>query len=886
MYPRGILVLFLGLFAGWPAPVRAGQPLSYYLPADATYNAAVPTPEAFFGFAPGEWHLRSDQLLAYCEAVAKAAPDRVKYEVIGRTWEQRPLALLTITSADNHRNLEKIRTDHLALFDPAKAAGLDLAAMPLVVDLGYSIHGNEPSGANAVPLVLYHLAAAQGPASDALLQHTVILLEPQRNPDGGDRFATWVNAHKGAQPSADPATREHNEAWPRGRGNHYWFDLNRDWLPLVHPESRARIELFHRWRPNVLTDHHEMQTSGTFFFQPGVPTRNNPSTPPRVVELTAKIAAYHAKALDARGGLYFTEQMFDDFYPGKGSTYPDLHGCVGILFEQGSSRGHLQESENGPLSFAFTIRNQVTSTLSTLEAAQALRGELRAVQKEFVPQTLELARKGRVKAYVFGNANDPARAAAFLGVLARHQIEVRPLTEEVTNGGFAFRPGAAWVVPTEQPQFRLLTEVFTRRTEFADPIFYDVSTWTLPLGFGLPCAELERVPAAGEPVGAATRPTGRLVGGHSDYAYLLRWAGAHAPRALARLHRAGILVKGAGAPFEAATAEGPVAFGYGTLLVPVGLQPQRAKDIAALIDTIVQEDSLLVYGVTTGLTPKGVDLGSASFNVLKPVRVALLVGEGVDSLEAGDAWHGLDVRAGLPVTLLELAQAGRVDLSRYNVLVLADGNYDAVADPTVAALKRWVREGGVLIAQGRGAAWAATKELARAEVIPAPGTASAREAAEGTPRAGAGESGPPFALRKPYASASDELAKTLVRGAIFATTVDGTHPVGYGLGSEQYAAFRDNRVFLRPARSPYETPVVYTDKPLLSGYVSPENLRALAGSAAVIAQPSGAGAVVLFPDNPNFRGYWLAGNRLFLNAVFYGQTIKAPSARGEGATEQ
>ncbi|MCF7689749.1 MAG: hypothetical protein K9N01_15770, partial [Cephaloticoccus sp.] len=377
MLIRKIAMLCLALVC-LCAPVRsAGVPLDYYLPAGTDYDPKVPTPEQFLGWQVGDWHLRSELMTAYLQAVAAAAPDRVKLEIAGYSLEHKPLVVLTISSPENHRNLEKIRSAHLALLDPAKSARTDLAGMPVVVDLGYSIHGDEPSGANAMMLFVYHLAAARGPQIEAQLRDAVILIEAQRNPDGGDRAAQWFNQHKSLNaPSADPADREHNQAWPGGRYNHYWFDPNRDWLPLVHPEARVRAELFHRWRPNLLTDHHEMSSGSTFFFQPGVTSRNNPSTMQQVFALTRKVAGYHQRVLDQHGVLYFSEQGYDDFYPGKGSTYPDLHGTIGILFEQASARGHAQENENGLLTFAFAIRNQVFTSFSSLEAAIDLRTEL------------------------------------------------------------------------------------------------------------------------------------------------------------------------------------------------------------------------------------------------------------------------------------------------------------------------------------------------------------------------------------------------------------------------------------------------------------------------------------------------------------------------------
>jgi len=884
MLPRLPALCLAALISLAPTLLRAGVALEYYLPTGTVYNARVPTPEQFFGWQVGDWHIRSELNVAYLRAVAAAAPDRVKFEIIGYTHERKPLVVLTITAPENHKNLDKIRAEHLALLDPAKNAALDLAKMPVVVDLGYSIHGNECSGVNAMPLVVYYLAAAQGPKVEALLRESVVLIEAQRNPDGGDRAAQWFNSNRSLNaPSADPADREHKELWPGGRFNHYLFDPNRDWLPLVHPEAQARAALFHQWRPNLLTDHHEMGTNSTFFFQPGVESRNNPNSPAKVFELNHKVAAYHQRALDAKGILYYSEQGFDDFYPGKGSTYPDLHGTIGILFEQASARGHAQESDNGVLTFAYAIRNQVLSSFSSLEAAQALRLDLLGLQKEFTGQALELARQSPVKAYVFGDDGDPARAAAFLALLARHQIEVRPLQEVVTAGGHTFQPGAAWVVLTAQSQFRLLTEMFIKRTEFPDPVFYDVSSWTLPLAYNLPYAELDRAPATGALAGTPVFPAGKLVGGHSEYAYLFNWNGYYAPRALHRLQKAGLLVKGLTSPLEAVAADGTRAqFGYGAVLVPVGLQAGRRQEIAALIDTIVREDAVTVYGCGTGLTPAGVDFGSASFVVLGKPAVALITGDGVDPHDIGAAWHVLDQRVGLTPTLLDQAVMNRTDLGRYTAIVMADGPYDMLNEAAVANLKRWVREGGTLLVMGRAAEWAAKKEIAALEFAgksaePAVTTggrvqAAAPEAVGGRP-----------AARRAYGTGAEFEATKLVAGTIFAAAIDPTHPLGYGFSDDRLSLFRKNTIILKPAKSAYETPVVYTAQPLQSGFASRENIALIANSAAVVALPTGRGAVVAMPDDPNFRGFWYGGNRVFFNAIFYGRAIKAIRAGDDGA---
>ncbi|MBY0573014.1 MAG: hypothetical protein K2P84_04990, partial [Undibacterium sp.] len=281
----------------------------------------ITTPAASFGFALGEWHARPEQLVSYYQRLAKESP-RVQVRIIGYTHERRPLLNVIITSPKNQARLAEI--------EAARGRGeSENKDGPLVVYLGYSVHGNEASGANAAPLVAWHLASSQDKSVNEMLDNTVVVIDPMFNPDGVARFASWANSYRGQTLVADGNSLEHREAWPSGRGNHYWFDLNRDWLWLAHPESRAHVAAFQQWRPHILADFHEQGTDATYFFQPGVPARTHPLTPQSNQDLTSAIAKFHAKAFDARGEFYFSREGFDDFYYGKGSTYPDVQGSVG-----------------------------------------------------------------------------------------------------------------------------------------------------------------------------------------------------------------------------------------------------------------------------------------------------------------------------------------------------------------------------------------------------------------------------------------------------------------------------------------------------------------------------------------------------------------------------
>lgn len=865
-----LLSLFALLFSGSlqaQNPAAAEASMDYYLPDDVTYDTSIPTPEEALGLVPGEWHVRHDQLVRYMRAVAEAS-DRVTLHKFGETYEDRPLVYLTITSPSNHSNIDQIQQNHVALTDPDRSEDLNTSTMPIVMYWGYSIHGDESSGSNASMLVAYYLAAAQGADIEKKLQNSVILLDPSLNPDGLNRFASWANTHKSENLVADPNSMELNQRWPSGRTNHYWFDLNRDWMLVQHPESQGRIETFHKWKPNILTDHHEMGTNSTFFFQPGIQSRTHPITPERNQNLTKAIADYHAEKLDNAKRLYYSQESFDDFYYGKGSTYPDVNGSIGILFEQASSRGHAQESEHGVLKFPFTIKNQFMTSLSTLEASQNLREEILNYQRNFYQEAKRQGDRSDIEAYVFGTPNDRTRTYEFAELLRRHNIELYKLSKNIDEDGESFRANSAYVVPTDQKQYKFVKALFERRTTFSDSLFYDVSTWTMPYAFNLPFAELEARDYGDDLLGAKIEelpnfPQGEVIGGESEYAYVFEWDEYYAPRALNRLMEAGVRTKVATKPFTGVTANGTFEFDYGSILIPMGPQSVEREKIHKLIQKAADNDALSIYSVETGLTPSGIDLGSGSFEDLEKPNVAILAGDGASAYEVGEAWHLMDQRYHMTPTIFPMDRLNRADLSRYNVIVMVNGNYNDMSKQAIQKIKRWTRNGGTLITTKYANNWAERNDLANIEY------AGHDESEEEKNK----EVDP-----KPYADMDKTHGAQYIGGTIFHTKLDLTHPLGYGYNDDDLTVFRNSTLFLKKADNPYATPLYYTDDPLASGYVSDENLEKLKETAAIVVSDLGSGRVISMTDNPNFRAFWYGTNKLFMNAIFFGQTIDGRSA--------
>lgn len=834
--------------------------LEYYMPAGVTFDSSIPAPGSL-GNEVGEWHVTHDKLVGYM-MLLDAASGKAVWEEYGRSWEGRPLGHLVITSENNMARLEDIRLEHLKLSDPSVSRGLNTAEMPLIIKLGYGVHGNESSAQNASLLTAYYLVAGRSPQIDEILDKCIILIDPSLNPDGLQRHSTWVNMHRGMTLSTDPAGREFNEAWPGGRTNHYWFDLNRDYLMLQHPESIGRVEAFHRWMPNINTDHHEMGANATFFFQPGVQSRNNPVVPPDNQALTAEIGSYHAKFLDSIGSLYYTEESFDDYYLGKGSSYPDAHGSVGILFEQAGTKGHLREVPGGVLSFPFAIRNQFNVSLSSIEAGLNMRVKLLDMQREFYLSAIREAETAAVKGYLFNAGHDRGATARFIENLLRHKIEVYKCGKPISKGGTSYTSDDSYFVPARQKEYRFVRTLFETVKSFADTVFYDISTWTMPLAFNLsytPLTGAESSGMAGERVTTPPFPAGSLTGTPNDYAWLFEWNDTYAPKALYMIQSAGLTARIASTPFTVIMADGKKkTFGYGTVMVQQGENARPAGETREILKSVAEACGITVHGVSTGLTPTGIDLGSNGFTVLTRPSVMLVIEDGTPADDAGEIWHLLDVRYGMPVTLITPARLASADLNRYNVIIFA--GYPSVSPDAVDRLHDWNRSGGTLIGYRGGNRWLAANKFAEISYIDSP----------------AGDTG----KERTYAARSVDRAVQTVPGTIFRAAVDLTHPLCYGYTKPFLPLFKTDASAVKITGSNWNTPVKYTSDPLLSGYCSKENLERISNSA-VVAVHQGPGRVISIYDDTNFRAIWYGTSRLFVNAVFLGQLLRQERGYGE-----
>jgi len=795
--------------------------LGYYFDNSEKFDQTIPKPSEVIGHEVGEWHVTHDKLVQYMYAIANSS-DRVIIEETGRTYENRPLLILKVSSPNNLKNLEKIKENHINLTNGKKIS--DFTNMPTVVYQGFSVHGNEASGSNASLLGLYYLAASNETETLEILNNTVILYDPCLNPDGLQRFANWVNSNKNLIPNPDNNDREFSEVWPGGRTNHYWFDLNRDWLPVQLPESKARIKTFTDWLPNIVTDHHEMGTNSTFFFQPGVPSRVNPLIPNINQELTENIAKYHSEYLDKIGSLYYSKENYDDFYFGKGSTYPDINGSIGILFEQGSSRGHIQQSQNGILTFPFTIKNQLTTIISTLNAASSLRTQLLSYMNEFYIKALDEVNNSKINGIGFGNNYDKTSSFQLAKILKSHKIDVY----ETNNKNYKY------YIPLKQKKSRLIKAMFETSTTFEDSLFYDVSAWTFPLAFNVNHEflkkELDVVKSFDEPKGK--------VSDFSDYGYLIKPHDYNIPKLINSLQEKGIRLKSSSKSFKINSDY----FDYGSLLIPVVGQSISSKNIYDFLNNVSNKTGIDVYALKSGYEDN-IGFGSNSFTTIKKPKIGLIVGSGVRAYDAGEIWHLFDTRYEIPITKIDIKNLDRTNLSKYSHLILPSFSGNNL---NVTKIQDFLKSGGNLIAYRSSINWLKRNKFINIDFIE--NDNSAKDVS--------------FEDRSKFSGAQ------VVGGAIFETKIDKSHPITFGFHNDVLPTFRNNTIFMKPDKNSYNNPIKYTENPLLSGYISNDNLEILKQSVPFKIKRFTSGKIFLFTDNTNFRAFWYGTNRLLMNAIY------------------
>ena len=814
--------------------------------------ADAPAPTTALDRPLGERFTRWSEIVDYFEELAAASP-RVSLEEYGRTWQERPLLLVAISSEANIARLAQIRAHrpHLG------AGGPPCETDPAVVWLGYGVHGNEPSSSEAAMAAAYLLAAVGDPWAD-WLERVVVLIDPLANPDGRERYVNFYESRRGRSPDPLADAAEHWEPWPGGRQNHYLVDLNRDWAWATQRETRHRLAAYRGWEPQVYVDFHEMSTGSTYYL------------PPAAQPVNAEIGGHQAKwgqrfgqanaaAFDRYGWIYHSAERHDLHYPGYGDSYPGLRGAVGMTYElvgNGQAGESLRLPHGGLLTLADRVARHLTTSLETVKTAAAVSAELLG---DFVASR-QAATRTLQRAYLWDAGQPEAAAAAEL--LARHGVMVRRLSGPRTlpvrplaggpERGRRFSAGS-WVVNSRQPLGALvrslmepespLPEEFLRRQRTLveagrAPEFSDITTWSIPLALNLEAWSVD------EPVAARLAgPDPGALTGEGRLGYLAPPQGLAGHRLTAALMAAGLQFRVAVRPFTNSDRRYPA----GTLFVPrVGNPAGLDRSLAALADRL----GVSLDRAATAASFEGDSLGSDRVVPVRPPRIALVGGAGVSPTSYGAIWHLFDRELELSHHRLETRTLDRADLGQFDLIVLPAGfGYDRRVDrPTVEALGRWVDEGGLLLAVGGAIAWLRRHGLTGIEAWrPSEELGAAAREAPGNRR-----------LHTP--------------GAALATRLAADHPLAAGLRAAPAELFVGREVLLATG-DPGRDLLRATEDPMLAGFAWPEAVARLEGALLVGLEPRGAGAVVLFAQEPAFRLFWRAKLPLFLNTVMLGPSL-------------
>ncbi len=824
------------------------------LTTGASAQDNLQSPEDFLGYELGSEWTPHYKVMNYFKYVADESP-RVSFQQYGTTNEGRELAIVKVTSEQNHARLDRIREDNL------RRAGLlsgEAETSVPIVWLSYNVHGNETSSSEAALKTIYELVRNDNEEALKWLDNTVVIMDPMLNPDGRDRYVHWYRETVGEQFNAYGEAREHHEPWPGGRTNHYYFDLNRDWAWLTQKESRQRLELYQQWLPQIHVDFHEQGYTSPYYFAPAAEPFHKAITDWQR-EFQYTIGKNHATYFDKNGWLYFTREVFDLFYPSYGDTYPIFNGSIGMTYEQaggGYAGLGIRKPEGDTLSLKDRLTHHFTTGMSTVEVTARHADK---VLSEFAGYYRKASNDpaGDYKSFVIKGDNNPDKVAALLELLDKHHIEYGKAAASERVEGYNYRTGTTgrvtvspndYVVSVFQPKSVLARVLFEPRPQLADSLTYDITAWEQHYAYGLEgYAVRDRIETS-----TAEKPSPEVNNETegTPYAYLAEWKDLDDVRLLADLLKEDIVVRFAKEPFTI----GGKSYERGTLVVTRAGNKNMGGRFDETVQQIATRHGQQLNPVQTGFVTSGVDFGSSSVEFLEAPRVLLLSGDGTSSYMVGEIWHYFDKQINYPVTLVDTGYFGDVDLAKYDVLIFPAGYYgDTLDEDRLKEVREWVSGGGRLIAVQGANGMLAGKE----------GFALKRKESDGDK-----ESGPAAEEEKLdiYGERERESISGSNSGSIFKITMDNTHPLAFGYGDSYFSLKLDSDAysFLEDGWNVG----VAQEGAHTSGFVGYKAEEMLANTLTFGVQNMGRGEVVYMIDNPLYRAFWYNGKLLFGNAVF------------------
>lgn len=839
-----------------------------------TFDARIPTPQSALGYAIGNRFSDYHSINSYIARLLPAS-DRIRRIEYGTSVERRTLQALIVSSPQNLARLDEIKSNNKKLTDPRtlqsrEDAGRLISSLPVIVYLSYGVHGNEASSPEAALLLLYQLCAGTDERTVSILENAIVIVDPNVNPDGHERYVQWVNSTLGSKPNLFPFSFEHSEPWPGARTNHYFFDLNRDLSWQTQRETQMRVKFYREWMPHVHVDYHEMEYSSTYFFFPAaVPVHQ--TLPPEVVKWGKIFGKGNAEAFDKLSIPYYVGERFDMFYPGYGDSWPTFNGAIGMTYEQaGGSRAALAvRKPNGQvLSLKDRAHNHLVTSIATLETS--VKNKKERLDDFYMFWESALRTMSPTKGYMISGDQDPTRATSVLEILLRQGIEVYRFTEPATlqvQDFFASKPvsrkmpAGTIFVPLQQPQARLAQTLLEPVTAVSDTFFYDVSAWSLPVASGLKAwISQSPLPDNAEKFTAAVVPGGKLIGEKQGYAYLIPWERHGAIPMVWQLLEKGYALSVSRRPFTTVGRH----FTAGTVVAFAG---PNGDTLAADLERLGKQFGVDTYSSPTGLTEKGISLGSSYIAPIKKPTIAVAVGAPVSSNDYGELWHLFEQELGIPFSAIRATEIGDIDLSKLDVLILPDaGSYQSVFDSAkVDRLRRWMQSGGVLIGIEGGAQFMARSRSGLTAAV----FKSEKKDDEKTKEEKDQEKAKKEQAKRMTLFEKEERSRVeRIPGTIFTVLVDTTHPVGFGMPREIYV-LKGDATPIELSDAGHTVARFSKDSVQTSGYALRERAQKIAEAAYIQEFRVGRGRALLFAESVTFRRFWSGLDKLLLNAILF-----------------
>ncbi|MDB4011022.1 M14 family metallopeptidase [Polaribacter sp.] len=801
-----------------------------------TFSQSLQSPSEFLGYEIGTRFTRHHQVVDYFKYVSNTVFN-VKLEKYGETNEHRPLYVSYISSEENIANLETIRKNNLSQSGIIKGSTVNNKA---IVWLSYNVHGNEASSTEAAMLTLYELIKNK----KKWLENTVVIMDPCINPDGRDRYVNWFNQVKATPYSIDQNAKEHMEPWPSGRPNHYLFDLNRDWAWATQVESSQRIAIYNKWLPHIHVDFHEQGINNPYYFAPAAePFHEVISDWQR--NFQTQIGKNHANYFDKEGWLYFTRESFDLLYPSYGDTYPTYMGAIGMTYEQaGHGRAGLgiQTNEGEVLTLKDRAIHHMTTGLSTVEISSKNAVLLNSEFKKFFDNS-DL----KYKSYVLKNENQD-KLNRLKKLLDKHEIRYQSAKEGRAKGylysiqdqGKMDLTSSDIIIHTDQPKGKMVKVLFEPKAKLADSLTYDITAWSLPYAHGFDAiASKTKLPSSH----VAKDSTIKNSIARSAYAYISKWNSIEDATFFGALLQENIVPRFSEKAFS---IEGK-SFERGALIIL--RNDNRNAEFDAKLITIANKHQRSLTTVTTGFSDSGVDFGSYSVKPINQQKIAVLSGKATSSLSFGEVWHFFESQLNYPITNINAGDFSDVTLHSYDVIILPSGSYRDVLNKTMMTkLKKWMRDGGSLIAIGNALRSFADKEGFSLKVKKS-------------------EQKDEVDNLTPFADRERKSVADLITGSIFKSTIDTTHPLGFGYQTSYFSLKLSGTSYQYLGKG---VNVGYFDQNTknVSGYAGSEAIKNVPKSLLLGEESFGNGSIVYMVDNPLFRSFWENGKLFMANAVF------------------